>query len=840
MITLNHSAIICVSQNMQRLKNIKQLLDDNFGKSYVIEIAESSVEVMDIITTLEDLGVQTSVLLSDDRISDMTGLELIHRVRKRNSNIKSLLMTEDADIDFAQKLVNQNNVYALIKLPLNKSHFLQLVDNASHQYAADVELEKILRRLKLSEEEKVLILESISESIVYVALNGVVKWKNTIAERELFLSDSESVTSTQIINDLCDGCAMEKVFELGSMVSSEFAIGSSYKLARFFPVYDKDHQPFGMVITLLDITERKRALDMNRSLLEMSRYINHGDSMVSMYNKAFALINRHFDVKLMCIAGEDFDSDYVEFYGERSKHLSQEQVEVFIKSVKGILGKNSNEELITMENELGTLVAYPMHEKILMVVVGEEVAINPDGLGFLNIIAEHIKMGIMKIDNFRKMVYQANHDNLTTLFSRSYFVNRLRNHLNNNRLKGQEPGFYSLAVMDLNYFKDVNDNLSHLVGDDVLLEIAQRLRKASREGDVVARIGGDEFAILFQTGNKREIIGLVQRLQNETSKPISMDDIGISVGSSVGIVYDVRGYDSVEKLLGDADQAMYEAKKDKSGIGRFTFYERGIQNRVERHSRIEQLLKTADLVEELSLAYQPIVRLSDMDVVGYEGFVRWTTKDGHRLKTDEVIQVADESGDILRIGNEVMRMAMDSLEVLSKHGDENQFLSINMTSRQLVSDNHIRSIKKTILDKHISGNRLHIDINDRYGESQVKRMARNVSDLRDFGVRIELDDFGNRTADLGTISRIGVDELKIDRETVHNVRFSSEATTMVRSIVSVAKSFGMKVTAEGVEKEEEMKAVKDLGCDYAQGYYFMRPGSLEDAMAYGELKKTEG
>lgn len=837
--TLQQSAIICVSKNIQRLKSIKQLLGDNFGKSYVIEIAESSVEALDIIVTLEDLGVQTSVLLSDDRISDMTGIEFIHRVNKRNNNTKSLLMTEDVDIDFAEKLVNQNSVYAIIKLPLNNSHFLQLVDNASHQYAADIELEKILRRLKLSEEEKGLILESISESIIYVALDGIVKWKNTIAERELFLSDTESVASTQIINDLCDGSAMDKVFERGSMVSSEFALGSSYKLVRFFPVYDKDHQPLGMVITLLDITERKRALGMTRSLLEMSRYINQGDSMVSMYNKAYALINRYFDVKLMFIAGEDFDSDYVEFYGERPEHLSQEEVEVLIKSAKGALGENSDEEIITMENELGTLVAYPLHEKILMVVVGEEIAINSDDLGYLNIIAEHIKMGIRKIDNFRKMVYQANHDSLTTLFSRSYFVNRLRNYLNNNRLKGQAPGFYSLAVMDLNYFKDVNDNLSHLVGDNVLLEIAQRLQKASREGDVVARIGGDEFAILFQTGNKREIIGLVQRLQNETSKPISMDNIGISVGSSVGIVYDVKGYDSVEKLLGDADQAMFEAKKDKSGIGRFKFYEQGIQNRVERYSRIEQLLKTSDLVDELSLAYQPIVRLSDMDVVGYEGFVRWTTKEGHKLITDEVIQVADESDDILRIGNEVMRMAMDSLEVLSNNGDEDQYLSINMTSRQLVSDHHIRSIKKTILDKQIAGNRLHIDINDRYGESQVKRMARNVSDLRDFGVRIELDDFGNRTADLGTISRIGVDELKIDRETVRKICISPEATTMVRSIVSVAKSFGMKVTAEGVEKEEEMKALKDLGCDYAQGYYFMQPGSLEDAMAYGKVGNTE-
>lgn len=839
MITLQHKAIICVSENIQRLKAIEALLGDNFGQSYVIEIAESSMEVLDIIATLAEIGIQTSVLLSDYRISDMTGLELLYRINRRDNNIKCMLMTEEADIDFAQKLVNLNNVYALIKLPLNTNHFIQLVGNACRQYAADVELEKILRQLKLSEEEKRLILESISESIIYVNLEGEVVWKNSVADKEIFHPDTETITAENLVRGLCDGCAMTKVFEHGSVYSSEFSIGKKVKLARFFPVYDKDRQPLGMVITLLDMTEHRRALDMNRSLLEMSKYINHGDSMVLMYNKAFGLIDRHFNVKLMCITGEDFDSDYVEFYGEKSRHVSQEQVGALIKSVKGIFGKNSGEELITMKNELGILVAYPMHEKILMIVVGEKVMKDPDGLGFLNTIAEHIKMGIMKIDNYRKMVYQANHDGLTALYSRAYFINRLSNHLNSHRQNVQEQGFYSLAVLDLNYFKEVNDHLSHLVGDEVLLEIAQRIRKASRAGDVVARIGGDEFAVLFKTESKEEIIGFINRLQNELSKPISKDDMGISVGSSVGIVYDIIAYVSVEKLLSDADQAMYEAKKDKSGIGRFAFFEQGIQNRVERYKLIEQLLKTADLKEALSMVYQPIVRLSDFKVVGYEGFVRMTTIDGEKLSTNEVIQVADESGDILRIGNEVIRMATDGLDMLTKKGYRDGFMTINMTSRQLVSDSHIRTIKKTIMDKKITGNRLHIDMNDRYGESQVKRIARNVSDLRDFGVRVELDDFGGRTADLRTISRMGVDELKIDRETVSSVRFNSEAIRLVQSIVSVAQSFGMKVTAEGIEKEEEMKTLKALGCDYGQGYYFMPPGDIEAAMAYDGVRKTE-
>lgn len=835
----HQKAMICVSENIQRLKKIESLLCDNFGRTYVIEIAESSMEVLDIIATLKEIGVQTSVLLTDDRITDMTGLELIYRVNKKDCNIKCMLMTQEADIDFAQRLVNQNNVYALIKLPLNKDHFIQLVDNACHQYTADVELEKILLRLKLSEEEKRLILESISESIIYVDLQGEIVWKNSVADQELFHSKAREMTAENILKGLCDGCAMAKVFESGSVYSADFAVGKKYKLARLFPVYDKDRRPLGMVITLLDITGQKRALDMNRSLLEMSKYINHGDSMMLMYNKAFALVERHFNVKLMCVTGEDFDHDYVEFYGEKSRNLAQDQVGVLIKSVKAVFSQKNQEAMLTMPHELGTIVAYPMHEKILMLVVGERLVAGSDDLGFLNTIAEHVKMGIIKIDNYRKMVYQANHDSLTALYSRAYFINRLRNHLNNHRQNEAEVGFYTLAVLDLNFFKEVNDNLSHIMGDEVLLEIAQRIRKASRVSDVVARIGGDEFAVLFKTESRSEIVGFVKRLQNELSKPIEKEDIGISVGSSVGIVYDVIGYSSVEKLLSDADQAMYEAKKDKSGIGRFAFFEQGIQNRVERYGLIEQLLKTSDLGDVLTMVYQPIVSLEDFRVVGYEAFLRWKGKLGQKLEMSEVIQVAEESGDILRIGNEVIRMATDALEVMTERGPRDGFMAINMTSRQLVSDSHIRSIKQTFMDKKIRPNRIHLDMNDRYGENQAKCIARNLSDLRGLGVRVELDDFGSRSADLRTISRMGVDELKIDRAMVAKVGSDLETRNLVVSIVSMAKSLGLKVTAEGVEKEEEMILVRALGCDYAQGYYFMAPSDLNVAMTYHPSIKTK-
>ena len=832
MISLYHKAIICVTSDVVRLKKMEKLLSDYFGKQYVIEVAENSMEVMDIIASLRDIGVETGVLITDDSIGDMTGIALAEIVDRRYPEIKTMLMTRTADIELAQKLLDMNSLYALVKRPIEESHFLQMVENASHQYSTDRELSSLLTKLRLSESEKDLILESISESIIYLDMNRNILWKNVKADEELFPDCADIPSATEKLKTFCSDSAFVDVFMSDEPISEEVKVDTSYKLVMYYPVYDRDRLPAGVVVTFLDVTARHKASDMSASLLEMSRYINEGESLVLFYNKAYSVVDKYFDVKMMCVTGEDFDRDFVEFYGDHSRQADRASTDALIKSIKNIVKKNPDEETIIISNDKGTIIAYPMHGRILMIKVEETLQEGSEGLNYINTIAQHIKLGILKTENYRKIVYQANHDSLTGLFSRDYFISRLGDFLTNSRRRTMYGGFYSLAVLDLNFFKDVNDNLSHLVGDEVLLEIAQRIRSTLRDGDMIGRIGGDEFAILFQAGSRREITALIERLQQSIANPVKVEDIGIRIGSSVGIVYDISGYNSVQSVLSNGDQAMYEAKKNKEGIGTYVFYESHIQDKVAHHNHIERLLKNADFDSEMRLDYQPVVRLDDMSVVGYEGFLRWHAEDDMDYSPRDFIQIADDTGDFLRIGEAVVDMALDSLDELTERSMDDRYIAINLSHKQLLHDEHVNLIKKQVLEHDLGDNRLHIDMNDDFRENEKDRLVRNVQSLRDFGVYVDLDDFSRGNAALSTISKVGVNELKIDGETIRDMKSSDQAMNLTKSIISVAKSLGLKVTAEGVEQEDQLEQLRSLGCDYAQGYYFMEPRNFEDVLSF--------
>ncbi len=501
---------------------------------------------------------------------------------------------------------------------------IHLVSDACHQFETDVELESLMRQLRLSEQEKSLILESISESIIYVNLEKKIMWKNSVADNVLLAWEASGVGYEEVfgLGESCEDCPMNQVLASKESFSIERQFNdSSYKLIRYFPVLDQGQQPIGVVITLLDISHRKNAENMNESLLEMSRFINMTDSIVDMYNRAYGYLKKYFKLKVMCIAGEDYDSAYMEYLGDDKKRLTEAQVMTMIKSLRNIIRKNQLDDFIMMENEMGTIIAYPMNQKMMMIIVDDVLRDNTSALKFINTIAEQIKTGLNKIESLKKITYQAKHDSNTGLFNREYFMEQLRARLLNKRQIKSASSNHSVAMIDLNYFKDVNDNYSHIIGDEVLLEIGNRLQNAVRNGgDVVARMGGDEFAVLFLNHNRKEIVQMIKRLQQEISNPIHIKNFGIEVGSSIGIVYDIHKYKNINTILRDADKAMYEAKTDKSGIGRYIFFEKNVQMKVERHQAIEKTLKSSNLRDELSMLYQPIVRLSDMSIKGYEGF----------------------------------------------------------------------------------------------------------------------------------------------------------------------------------------------------------------------------
>lgn len=828
-----YKAIICVASSIGRLNRLEILLNDKFAKDYVVEVADSAIEVIDIISTLLDIGIETAVIITDMLVEDMSGLELIQMLHKKYPMIQMMLVTNEVNSDITEHAVNQENLFCLVKEDWKEEQMIQLITGACCQYQSKRELDNIIRQLRLSEHEKSLILSSISESIIYLNLKREIIWKNKVADKDLMLWKKSGACFKAVFGgeDDSDDCS------IGEMLSSkkpfsiekEFMDGT-YKLIRFFPVLDQGNQVIGIVVTLLDITERVVSRNMNKSLLDMSRFINETESIMAMYGKAYESLCRYFSVRLMCVAGEDFDESYIEFISDTSEKLSREQVISMLKSLQNIIVKNKIDDVIMMENKLGTIIAYPMNDRILMVIVEDAIEKESVAIEFINIIAEQIKTGMSKMLNLKQITYQARHDSNTGLYNRVFFVNQLRAHLEHKRLAHSDTKNYSVALLDLNYFKDVNDNFSHIIGDHVLMEIANRLKLTIRGSDIVARVGGDEFAILFVNHDRSEVTRMIRRLQKNISSPIVLEECQIKIGSSVGIVYDISEYNHVNTLLRDADKAMYEAKKDRSGIGHYKFYEKAIQRKVELHMKIEHLLKDLDYDKDLRLLYQPIINLKDMSVKGYEGYIRWEASDGQHFMPNEFIPVANESEDIIGIGQSVIKMAIDAIKKMDQSGCSECFINVNLTSKQLLNEAHMAMVKKAIVGRGISSSRLRFDITDCFKANQIDAVAKKISEFRDFGVEVSLDDFGTGESSLVTLNKMNVNEIKIDASYIRRIKYDEDALRMVKSIISLAKSMGIQVLAEGVENKEELDILINLGCDKAQGYYFSKPVTFDKAL----------
>jgi diguanylate cyclase (GGDEF)-like protein len=312
---------------------------------------------------------------------------------------------------------------------------------------------------------------------------------------------------------------------------------------------------------------------------------------------------------------------------------------------------------------------------------------------FLKTIVEQIKVSIAKIENIKRITYQANHDALTGLYNKEYFMKTLRGKMMAQRENDQGSKRNSLAIVDLNFFKEVNDTYGHIIGDEVLYVISQRILESLRYGDVLARIGGDEFAVLISQQSKKEVEIVVNRFQQTIAESIIIGKTDIQIGSSVGIVYDIGKYNSGELAVRDADLAMYEAKKDKSGIGSYKIFEVEIEEKFKQQHSIKERLRISSSQEEMLMKYQPIISIATGEVVGFEALIRWENDEGTIYQPNEFIPVAEESGYIEEIGKFVLDEVSKALELINNQG-ENYYISVNFSSKQILSLEQMECVKK--------------------------------------------------------------------------------------------------------------------------------------------------
>jgi len=418
-----------------------------------------------------------------------------------------------------------------------------------------------------------------------------------------------------------------------------------------------------------------------------------------------------------------------------------------------------------------------------------------------------------------KLYDLAHYDNLTELPNRVLVVDRLRQALKRARRHGAQM---ALLFIDLDDFKKVNDTLGHDAGDQLLVESADRLHELFRERDTVARIGGDEFLVLLEEfDGMSDVVAAAVRLLAAFRRPFVVRDRTYVVTASVGIAVAPADGSSADELMRKADTAMYHAKH--KGRDEFQFFTPEMNESIERQLEIEQALGEALSGRQLSLHYQPIVRLSDRRCVAAEALLRWEHPVLGDIPPDEFIPVAERSGHIEEIGRFVIEQAITELVAWRRRIEPEFRVSINVSPRQFRDESISKRIISELDRADLPGSAVEIEVTEGLLLSERAEVRRALEQLRSHGVGLVMDDFGSGYASLGYLRDYPFSSLKIDRGFVRNLDADSRHRQLVVSAIRLGKALDMQVIAEGVETEQEISVLETEGCDFVQGYLFSEP-----------------
>jgi diguanylate cyclase (GGDEF)-like protein/PAS domain S-box-containing protein len=414
-----------------------------------------------------------------------------------------------------------------------------------------------------------------------------------------------------------------------------------------------------------------------------------------------------------------------------------------------------------------------------------------------------------------QIFHMARHDALTNLPNRTLFRERLEAAL----LRVGRGERVGVVCVDLDRFKPVNDTLGHLAGDELLKAVAERLKTCMREIDTVARIGGDEFAII-QSGpdlTASYIAAAAHRVVEAISAPYTIQDNQVVIGASIGISVAPEDGVDAELLLRNADLAMYRAKAD--GRGTYRFFEAGMDARAQTRRILELELRGALARQEFELHYQPIHNLADGKIIEFEALIRWNHPLRGQINPGDFIPVAEETGLINQIGEWVLRRACADAAGWSRPIS----VAVNMSPVQFRSPNLVRVVRDALAESQLPAHRLELEITEAVLLDESETTLGVLHQLRGLGVRISMDDFGTGYSSLGYLRSFPFDKIKIDQSFVRDLTTRADAMAIVRAVTGLGKSLGIATTAEGVETAEQVKMLRAEGCTEVQGFHYAAP-----------------
>ncbi len=414
--------------------------------------------------------------------------------------------------------------------------------------------------------------------------------------------------------------------------------------------------------------------------------------------------------------------------------------------------------------------------------------------------------------------FLATRDSLTTLANRFLLAERLAEMLTRARASG---GSVAVVYMDLDFFKNINDSMGHQAGDKVLIEIARRLREEFPDPAVVARQGGDEFIIAIpQAPDLTQVGGRIGRLLENLRRPIHMITGELSVRASAGIAFYPHEGDDATTLLKNADLALYAAKE--RGRGQFAFFSSDMAEYARERMNLERHLAVATEKGEFYLDFQPQVELPSGRIVGCEALLRWRHPELGSVSPGRFIPVAESSGLILPIGAWVLDHACRQAAAWRDQGLALP-VAVNLSVAQLTHSNFVQTVVEALGRHRLTPDLIELEITESLLMDGGSEALGTLDELARLGISLAVDDFGTGYSSLAYLKRLPIDRLKIDRSFVSSVHTDRSDAAVVRAIIAIAQELELSVVAEGIESAEQAQALADLGCRYAQGYFFGRP-----------------
>jgi diguanylate cyclase (GGDEF)-like protein/PAS domain S-box-containing protein len=434
-----------------------------------------------------------------------------------------------------------------------------------------------------------------------------------------------------------------------------------------------------------------------------------------------------------------------------------------------------------------------------------------------------------------RLHHAAFYDALTGLPNRPLFIENLGTAIR--RTQQYPDHLVAMLFLDLDRFKNINDSLGHIVGDQLLNAVAKRLAGSVRPTDMVSRFGGDEFAVMLNgVDSVDEVVEIAERILASIARPFKLSGYEVVTSSSMGITLSTIGYANTEDFLRDADMAMYRAKE--RGKGRFEIFDTYMHARAMTRLQLENDLHYALEREEFEVYYQPIVDLPSGGIAGFEALIRWNHPEKGLVSPADFIPVAEDTDMIIPIGEWILRSACETVKGWQDEfgGPEPVTVSVNLSGKQFKQPDLVARIESILNETGLQARSLRLEITESAVMDDAEAAREMLRSLRRLGVQVSIDDFGTGYSSLSYLHKFPANILKIDQSFVARMIGDDEALGIVETIITLASRLKMSVVAEGIETAEQLDVLKEFGCDYGQGYHFAKP--LQAAAAEAMLRDS--